>query len=198
MTEIRPGLGKANAHWVTDFLAVGGDLDVCDVELAARQAFDLMGAGMTHALDVREELDDTALWSLFPEVTYHWDGIDDAGQEVPDAWWERVVAWSLAALAQPRARLLTYCHMGINRGPSVGYAVLLGLGWDPVDAIDAIRAARPEAHCWYAEDALRWQHNRLRASAAQRAADLARLAAWREQHPMDLVRLIAERRERGQ
>lgn len=198
MSEIRPGLGKANAHWVTDFLAVGGDLDVYDVELAARQAFDLMGAGVTHALDVREELDDAALWSLFPEVTYHWAGIDDAGQEVPDAWWERIVAWSLAALAQPRARLLTYCHMGINRGPSVGYAVLLGLGWDPVDAIDAIRAARPEAHCWYAEDALRWQHNRLRASAGQRATDLARLAAWREEHPMDVVRLIAERRERGQ
>ena len=198
MTDFRPGLGKANAHWVTDFLAVGGDLDAYDVELAVQQALDLRAAGVTHVLDVREEAEDSALWSLFPEVTYHWDGIDDAGQEVPDEWWERIVSWSLGALSRPGSRLLTHCHMGINRGPSAAYGVLLGLAWDPVAAIDAIRTARPEAHCWYAEDALRWRHNGVRASEERRAADLARLTNWRVEHPMDVVRVIAERRELGQ
>ena len=198
MTEFRPGLGTANAHWVTEFLAVGGDLDAYNAELAVRQALDLIGAGVTHVLDVRLEADDAALWSLIPGVTYHWDGIDDAGQEVPDEWWERMVAWSLAALSQPGAKLLTHCHMGINRGPSAGYGVLLALGWDPVDAIAAIRSARPEAHCWYAEDALRWRHHRVRATAERHAADLARLTSWREEHPMDVVRVIAQRRELGQ
>jgi len=198
MSESRPGLGRANAHWVTDFLAVGGDLDAYDVELAVQQAVDLTAAGVTHVLDVREEADDAAFWSLFPGVTYHWDGIDDAGQEVPDEWWERIVAWSLAALSQPGSKLLAHCHMGINRGPSAAYGVLLGLAWDPVQAIDAIRSARREAHVWYAEDALRWRHNGVRASDERRAADLARLTDWRVQHPMDVVRVIAERRELGQ
>lgn len=198
MSEIRPGLGKANAHWVTDFLAVGGDLDAYDVALAVQQAVDLVDAGVTHVLDVREEADDAQLWSLFPQVTYHWDGIDDAGQEVPDEWWERVFSWSMTALAQPGAKLLTHCHMGINRGPSVAYGLLLGLGWDPVTAIDTIRTARPEAHCWYAEDALRWRLRRVRATDEQHAADLARLTAWREEHPMDVVRVIAQRRALGQ
>jgi len=198
MTAVHAELGRANAHWVTDFLAVGGDLDLYDDDLAARQAFDLMSAGVTHVLDVREECDDAALWSLFPEVTYYWDGIDDAGQEVPDEWFERIVGWALSALARPGSRLLTHCHMGINRGPSAGYAVLLGLGWDPVAAIDAIRSARPDANVWYAEDALRWHHHRSGADQEQSNADRARLAAWRDEHPLDVVRVIAQRRLLGE
>ena len=197
MTDVKPDLGRANAHWVTEFLAVGGDLEMYDAELAAQQAVDLIGAGVTHVLDVRQEADDAELWSQFPEVTYHWDGIDDAGQVVPDEWWEGIVSWSLAALSQPGAKLLTHCHMGINRGPSAGYAVLLGLGWDPVNAIDRIRSARPEAHVWYAEDALRWRHHKVRASDERHAADLARLRGWREDNPLDVVRVIAERRRAG-
>ena len=198
MTDVRAGLGRANAHWVTDFLAVGGDLDLYDDDLAARQAFYLLSAGVTHVLDVRLECDDAVLWSLFPEVTYSWDGIDDAGQEVPDEWFERIVGWALAALARPGSRLLTHCHMGINRGPSAGYAVLLGLGSDPVAAIDAIRSARPDANVWYAENALRWHHHRTGADESVRQADRARLAAWRDRHPLDVVRVIAERRLLGE
>jgi dual specificity phosphatase 3 len=197
MTDVMPGLGKANAHWVTEFLAVGGDLEMYDAELALQQAVDLVGAGVTHVLDVREEADDAAIWSQFPQVTYLWNGIDDAGQVVPDEWWESIVSWSLEALSQPGTKLLTHCHMGINRGPSAGYGVLLGLGWDPVDAIERIRSARPEAHVWYAEDALRWRHNGVRQSDEAHTAALTRLRAWREQNPLDVVRVIAERRRAG-
>jgi dual specificity phosphatase 3 len=195
MTDVMPGLGKANAHWVTEFLAVGGDLEMYDAELAAQQAADLVGAGVTHVLDVRLEADDAELWAMFPEVTYLWHGIDDAGQVVPDEWWESIVSWSLEALSQPGAKLLTHCHMGINRGPSAGYGVLLGLGWDPVNAIDTIRSARPEANVWYAEDALRWRHHRVPAADGAHAADLTRLRDWREQNPLDVVRVIAEQRK---
>ena len=44
--------------------------------------------------------------------------------------------------------------MGINRGPSLGFAILLHWGWDPNEAITAIRDARPIANVWYAVDAL--------------------------------------------
>ena len=141
-----------------------------DNEMAAAQAIELVDAGITHVLDVRHECDDAELWSYVPEVTYRWDGIDDAGQRIPAAWFEGIVAWALEAI-EAGGVVLTHCHMGINRGPSAGYAVLLGMGWDPVEALAAIRAARPIAHIWYAEDALAWHFDRIGASPAERASD---------------------------
>ncbi|MCW2572561.1 MAG: dual specificity protein phosphatase [Frankiales bacterium] len=127
-----------------------------------------------------------------PEVGYLHHGMDDAGQRVPDAWFDHALAWIDAG--GPEAVVLTHCHMGINRGPSLGYAVLLHQGWDPVEALTAIRSARPQANAWYAEDALRWHHNRL---GSDPAADLRRLGAWRKEHPLDVVRLIREERLAG-
>ena len=127
-------IGVANANFVTPFLAVGGDIDLYDEDLAVLQTVDRVLAGITHVLDVRQEADDELWWADVRDVTYRWAGIDDAGQRIPVTWFEDVVTWALAALDDPSAKLLTHCHMGINRGPSVGYAVLLGLGWDPVDA----------------------------------------------------------------
>jgi len=178
----------ANAHYVTDVLAVGGDL-AYDVDTAAAQAMDLVAHGVTHVLDVRHEADDEAFWQLIPEVTYRWDGIHDAGQRLPFDWFDRVVCWASRAIADGGV-VLTHCHMGINRGPSAGYAVLLGLGWHPVEALTAIRSARPIANVWYAEDALEWHFDRTSASASQRRATLARVARWREENPLDVVRII--------
>ena len=197
MSVTVPRLEAANAQFVTDRLAVGGDLPV-DNAVAASHVVDLLRAGVTHVLDVRLEIDDTELWSCVPQVSYRWDGIDDRGQRVPAAWFDGVVDWCLAAFEDPTAKVLTHCHMGINRGPSAGYAVLLALGWDPVEAIDAIRRARPIANVWYAEDALRWHHDRSGATGDRRRADRRRLAQWREEHPLDLVRLIAQRRLAGE
>ena len=180
----------ANAHFVTDFLAVGGDLSF-DNDMAAAQAIELVDAGITHVLDVRRECDDTEFWSYVPEVTYRWDGIDDAGQQIPGPWFEGIVAWALEAIEAGGA-VLTHCHMGINRGPSAGYAVLLGMGWDPIEALAATRAARPIAHVWYAEDALAWHLDRMGASPVERAGTLARVAAWRAENPLDVRRLIRQ------
>jgi len=194
MTRL-PTLAHANASFVTPQLLVGGDLDPYDDELSGRQLRELVDAGLTHIADCRVEADDTELVSrLAPEVDYWWDGIDDAGQRVPASWFEEAVTHVLTALESPEAVVLTHCHMGINRGPSLGYAVLLGLGWDPVDAIDAIRTARPQAYAAYAEDALRWHHERSDTPEVHRRQDHARLAAWREAHPLDLVRVIGEQR----
>ena len=183
-----PVLDLANAHFVTEFLAVGGDL-AYDNEEAAAQAIELVDAGITHVLDVRHERDDSELWSYLPEVTYRWDGIDDAGQTVPAEWFDGIVCWAVEAIARGRV-VLTHCHMGINRGPSAGYAVLLGLGWDPVDALAAIRSARPIANTWYAEDALVWHFARTGATLAERRNVLTRMRNWRGENPLDVVRII--------
>jgi len=93
---------------------------------------------------------------------------------------ERLVRAELEArAADPDAGVLLHCHMGINRGPSAAYAVLLSLGWDPIAAIAVIRAKRPIAAVGYAEDALDWWHRRTDASPAHRRADVERLARWR-------------------
>lgn len=183
-----PNLRVANAQFVTDQLAIGGDL-AYDSTLAARQARELVQKGVTHVLDVRQECDDTDFWAGLPEVAYKWSGIDDAGQRVPGYWFEAVTEWAVEAV-EAGGVVLTHCHMGINRGPSAGYAVLLRLGWDPVVALATIRSARPIANVWYAEDALDWHLNRTGAGSPERAEARARVAAWRAANPLDVVRII--------
>ena len=190
-----PTLTVANAHFVTDRVAVGGDLDMYDDDLARGQVLDLYDAGITHVLDVRLEATDEDVWADVPDVTYRWDGIDDAGQRVPAAWFDAITDWALEALEDPEARLLTHCHMGINRGPSAGYAVLLALGWDAIEALDRIRAARSIAYVAYAEDALAWHHDRTGADMGSRRRDRARMSAWRRQHQLDLADVIRRIRQ---
>ncbi|WP_457202516.1 hypothetical protein [Nocardioides sp. HB32] len=88
----------ANADFITDFLAVGGDLDV-DNQQAIQQAVELVDvARVTHVLDVRLEANDSYLWGHMPDVHYLWDGQDDAGQTVSGAWWERTTDWVVQAI----------------------------------------------------------------------------------------------------
>jgi len=192
MTDEHPAtIGVANANFVTDFLAVGGDLDVLDDRLAIRQASDLLVIGrITHILDVREECDDEEFWAGVRGLTYHWDGIDDAGQEVPGEWFERITEWARIALLTPSARILAHCHMGINRGPSAGFAILLALGWEPVAALEAIRTARPIAFISYAEDALRWHDDRMGTSEEVRREHRAAMSQWRRTHELDVANVI--------
>ncbi len=147
----------ANADFVTDYLAIGGDLDA-DTEIAVQQAVEIVDLALvTHVFDARQEAVER-LWRRLPEVDYRWDGIDDAGQPIPAAWFDRLTDWANQAI-EAGGTVLTHCHMGINRGPSAGFAVLLSRGWNPIVALDAIRAARPQAFVAYAEYALEWPLN---------------------------------------
>ena len=190
----------ANLHFVTPQLAIGGDLSTHDPGLSRLQLTEICELGITHVVDTRLEWsDEQALAESAPQVHYLHHGMDDAGQQVPHAWFEEAVAWVEAAYEQdPEAVVLTHCHMGINRGPSLGFAVLLAQGWDPVEAISAIRAARPQANVWYAADALDWYQARtgVDAETAQQQRDA--LAAWRDANQLDVIRLVREHeRDRG-
>ncbi len=190
--KVFPPFQVANIAFATGRLAIGGDLaDEGDVALA--QQHEIVDRGITHVLDVREEWDDTGLWDGVDGVTYHRDGIDDAGQQVPPEWFDGAVAWCVDAMhADPATRVLTHCHMGVNRGPSTGYAVLLALGWDPVDALATIRAARPIAGIAYAEDALDWHLLRTGATPSEGETARARVAEWRAENPMDVAHTIRQ------
>ena len=127
-------------------------------------------------------------------MSYRWDGIDDAGQQVPAEWFDRIVTWALGALQDPDARVLAHCHMGINRGPSAAFAILLALGLDPVEALSRIRSVRSIAYVAYAEDALAWHHLCTNAPAEERFDDLRRVSAWRRRHRLDLAAVIRRKR----
>lgn len=189
--EIPKTAQHANLHFITDHLAIGGDVSTYDALLSARQLYEIEQLGITHIVDCRIEWDDTALFAEHvPSIGYLHHGMDDAGQEVPAEWFHKALDWIDAA--GPEAVVLTHCHMGINRGPSLGYAVLLHQGWDPIDAMIAIRRARPIANIWYADDALKAHHLRHNIEPYD---DLARLRAWRAANPLDVVRAIRTARE---
>jgi hypothetical protein len=179
ITELIPGI------WT------GGDLpgvtDDAVVDIGA-----WVDAGITHVVDNRIEWSDQELVGFVaPRIHYLHNGADDAGQRMPDQWFDRAVRFALdARTTDPASGVLLHCHMGINRGPSAAYAVLLCLGEDPIDAIDLIRTRRPIAAIGYAEDGLDWWHRRTEASPARRADDRQRLARWRLDHPHDTVRII--------
>lgn len=178
----------ANASYVTPYLAVGGDL-AFNPAVAQAQADELESVGISHVLDVRLECDDVEFWEQRPLIKYRWTGIDDAGQQVAAEWFADCVRWAVQAI-EAGGVVLTHCHMGINRGPSTGFAVLLGMGWDPVDALQAIRTARPIAAIAYAEDALVWHAQRHKLSEDELADLACRVAQWREDNPLDVRRII--------
>lgn len=192
-----PSLTVADAAFVTEHLLVGGDLDTRDEQLAASQLHELTEAGVTHLLDTRIEWNDEH-WvaRLAPQVSYLHHGMDDAGQRVPAEWFDTAVGWALEAI-DAGGTVLTHCHMGVNRGPSLGFAVLLAQGVDPLEALDAIRTARPVAWVAYADEALRWHHDRRASPPGSLETDVRRVRHWRQENELDLEAVIRRKRSQG-
>ena len=185
-------IAVANITQLTDTLWTGGDLPA-DEHSAMNDIAAWRAVGINVVVDCRHEWSDEALVTrIAPGIRYVHVGIDDAGQRVPPSWFERICD---VASGSPSARVLVHCHMGINRGPSAAYALLLAAGHSPVDAIALIRSRRPIAAVGYAEDALHWWHSRCGASLQLRRDERTALARWRRSNPHDTVRIIREIRQ---
>lgn len=172
-------LGVANAHWLTDRLAVGGELNMFDNELASEQLRDLVAAGITHVVDLRAPRAGMPMWPDEAGFVVHHAGTEDDGSPRSPAWFDAFVPWAFSALEAPESRVLVHCAMGSNRGPSGAFAVLLVLGWKPGAALDMIQSQRPYAQVKYAEDACLWFHSVSKPSTAQQSADYAAISQWR-------------------
>lgn len=177
----------ANISFVTPTLVVGGDL-AYDEELAVRQLDELVELGVTTIVDVRVEAsDELFVHDLAPHIDYIHLGVDDRhGLVLPDDWFDTGVA----AIQGASGLVVAHCHMGINRGPSMGLAALLADGWDVADALGAIRTARPIAAIGYAEQALDWHLRRTGASSHDRAGAREALADWRRANDIDVSTII--------
>jgi len=132
-------------NFVTPRLATGGALSgPPDVDVLA-------AAGITHVIDCREEFDDGTL--LAPRFHYLYDPTVDDGQTKPPAWFQPGIAFALQALGQPGNRVYAHCAAGVNRGPSMCYAIMRAVGWPAADALATIKSARPQAQVRYSGDA---------------------------------------------
>jgi dual specificity phosphatase 3 len=177
--ELEPAAWWRRLCFVDDTrLAICGDLP-SDDDAALAQLEGWVAAGITHIVDVREEHNDEAfVIEHAPHIDYTWLGThDDGGSQDPE-WFALGVGAILAALADPSARVVVHCHMGVNRAPSMAFGALLALGYEPVPALAAIRSARPIAGILYAESALRWWNAATGASEWATEAQLDAMERW--------------------
>ena len=180
----------ANISQIDRNLWTGGDFEVPNPDLAAAQLAEVDGLGITNIVDCRSEWSDEEwVTAVAPHIGYHWLGVDDVGARLPDEWFDAGTSHILRCI-EDGGTVLVHCHMGINRGPSMAFAALLVLGWDPVDALDRIRHRRAIAYVDYAQDALDWWQRRNGASAVQRRIAQQRVAGWRTANQLDVAAVI--------
>jgi dual specificity phosphatase 3 len=184
-TVLHPADWWRRTCWVTPQLALSGDLpsrhDDALAHLHGWQA-----DGITHVVDVRlERNDESFVAANAPDLGYSWIGADDHGGRQSDLWFAEGVGASLAAIGEPGGRVLVHCHMGVNRGPSMGLAILVAMGWDSLDALHAIRRARPISGLIYATDAVDWWHRVVGSSDTVRRTEITRVRAWLAEHHVD-------------
>ena len=136
--------------------------------------------GIQAVVDTRAECSDEDLVTeVAPDIAYLNAGVVDGGQTMRDSWFETITAFAGEHLSSG-AGVLLHCHSGINRGPSAAFAVLLTIGWDPIEAIELIRAQRPIATVSYAENAIDWWHRSSGIAPQDRAVIHDLFDQWRQ------------------
>jgi len=182
---------------VTPRLILTGDLHE-DPTLALAQLEGWVADGVTDVIDLRgEHSDEDFVANHAPGIEYVWLGTHDNGGAQSDAWFYLGIGAALDALEDPDRTVLVHCHMGINRAPSMVFAILLALGWEAVDALAAIRSARPIANILYAEDAISWWLRDQGASAEEVAAGVTTVRRWHADNPIDTYAHISRIRLGG-
>lgn len=172
-------LKLANATQLTDQLWIGGELDPSDRNLATAQLDELTDAGIDSIIDCRIERDDID-WvaAAKAQIDYLSIGVEDAGFVMPDDWFDDGVTYALEQISGGHV-VLSHCQAGINRGPSMGFAVLVAQGWDPIEALTLIRDRRPIARIAYAEQAIDWWLQSTGDPDEDAVAQIRRIKKWR-------------------
>lgn len=137
----------ADFNFITTRLATGAALQ------GPEDVADLAVAGITDVIDCRAEFDDAPLFAKVKRIHYLWDGTADDGEPKPPLWFSKGIEFGLAALARPKRKVYCHCAAGVNRGPSMAYAILRSMGFSSVEASTLIRSVRPQVGIRYAPDA---------------------------------------------
>ena len=175
---------------VTPWLAISGDLPA-NYDDAIKKLDEWRAAGITDIIDVRGEYsDESFVKSLAPAIRYWYFGTHDNGGAQDYAWFERGIMAARTARQQEGAKLMVHCHMGINRGPSMAFAILLDAGYEVVEALDMIRDARPISGIIYASDAIRAVGEMKDWTDEQIDADITEAYNWFDFNDIDLNSII--------
>jgi len=180
--------------WVDSRLAVSGDLPADPTEALEHLRY-WEAEGITHVFDTRGEADDTDFIHEHSDISSYWFGIDDNGTKRPDSWFNQVTQTAGEILANPDNRILVHCHMGINRGPSSLYVIMLAQGWGTTEALSAIRAARPIAGIIYAGDAVSWWSRTSGHTQSQTARHQRDVSDWFDDNGIDISKVIRRIRQ---
>jgi len=139
----------AHEHdWVTRRVAVGSGVWTED------HVRSLQNVGITHVIDCRTAASAEYLYRGSGIQFFHC-GTEDDGLLKPAEWFHRGIAFGLGALSVRSNRLLVNCAAGVNRGPSMAYAILRATGMPHLQAKLAIQRNRPIAALRYMADAER-------------------------------------------
>jgi dual specificity phosphatase 3 len=177
---------------ITPQIIVSGDLSEDPIQ-ALGQIDGWKRARISHVLDTRIEWSDEDLVAQHaPDIVYGWIGADDAGLPQDDEWFDAGLKFAAETLRDSEAVLLVHCHMGINRGPTMAYRILLEQGVDPIEALDIIREARPIADIGYAADALDHYHRNHEIPQGTQIHDRDRLEAWMRGYPTTGLHIVRD------
>jgi hypothetical protein len=81
--------------------------------------------------------------------------------------------------------------MGVNRGPSALYAIMLATGWDHLEALRRIRDVRPISGLIYAHDAVRWfATSELKLAVHEVNQMELEVSEWLDRHDLDIPYVI--------
>jgi dual specificity phosphatase 3 len=174
-------LDGPDVNQITDNLWVGGELDRKDHDRAVLQMKAIEALGIDAIVDCRLDRDDS-LWATetHPQIDFLSIGVEDAGHRMPDGWFDDGTEYSIDQIEAGHV-VLVHCQAGINRGPSMAFAIMLANGSDTVEALDAVHRARPDARIAYAEDAARWWFSKTDSSLPPEG-QVDRVRRWRESH----------------
>ena len=123
-------------NFVTERIAVGGGMS-CKADVAQ-----LVAAGITHVIDMCANFDDHILNDS--RITILWLPQVDNGEMRPPGDYRKGIQFAFAALALPNTKVFPHCTAGLNRGPTMCYALLRAFGIPQPEAIARIRSARPD------------------------------------------------------
>ena len=108
-------------RFVTPWLAVGDALEAAaDVEEVVRQ-------GITHIVNCRVGFDDAPL--IGKRAACLWVPAADDRLPKEAGWFLRAIELVREARRDPAAKVLVHCTGGIDRSPSMAYAILRSAGW---------------------------------------------------------------------
>jgi protein-tyrosine phosphatase len=133
-------------NFVTERIAVGGAIgDINGLN-------ELIAQGITHIIDMQAEFDDQTLRDS--RVTVLWLPQEDDGTPRPPGHYLQGARFAYAMLAIPEHKIYCHCAAGVNRGPTMCYALLRSFGIPKEEAIGMIQKARPQVGFFHQQNYL--------------------------------------------